>query len=850
MPCTSRAWVVCGALALAAQLSPSPVAAYDWLQFNGGDTHTGNNTLESHINVNNVGQLLLKFQVSLFPGDVEDGAPVYLDSVTTASGVQNLLFVTTRNGYIIALNADTGTQVWSHLNGPGMCKINNGGSTCYTTSSPAIDPNRQYVYSYGLDGKVHKYAVGSGTETLTGGWPETTTLKAFDEKASAPLSTATAGGTSYLYVVHGGYPGDNGDYQGHLTAINLSTGAEKVFNVMCSNQTVAFVEKPKTPDCGSTGSAIWGRPSAVYDAGTGHLFIATGNATNGSKWNGTTNWSESVLELTPAGVGTATGPLDSYTPADFQSLDDGDNDLGSTSLGILPVPANSAVQHLGVQGGKDSILRLLNLTNLSGQGGPGHTAGEVSTVNVPQGNEVVSQPAVWVNPMDDSTWIFVGNTSGLSGLQLQFDGMGNPFLAPQWKLTSQTAHSSPLLANNILYFFGSGQLTAFDPTTGKQLWTTNQTGGTHWESPIVANGTVYVTDESGQLNAFAIGGAGINVDARSGPGTVSNVNGILEPGETVFIDPSWFNFAPITQTITGTATKLSGPSGATYTIKQASASYGSIASGASANCFTATGNCYQISVSNPATRPARRWEISLQETLSTGDTVTMLLHVGHTFTDVPVTDLLYHDVEALVRNQVTEGYANGTYQPALPALRAHTAMFTARAIVAPDGDPAIPVRGVVGANAYACIAGGVSLFADVSPTDVWCRQIHYLASANVDVTFQCSDSSHACPDVDATRAATAVFIAGTMAGGDASVPVSGTFSDTGTPRSYNCSGGGSSHFPDVLVTDPFCRHVNYLWARGVIGGYSDGSFQPAADVTRDQLAKFVVNGFHLSVYGP
>jgi hypothetical protein len=78
-------------------------------------------------------------------------------------------------------------------NPTGSRRINNGGSTCYATSSPAIDPRRQFVYSYGLDGKVHKYAVGSGNEVLTGGWPETTTLKGFDEKGSAALSIATAG---------------------------------------------------------------------------------------------------------------------------------------------------------------------------------------------------------------------------------------------------------------------------------------------------------------------------------------------------------------------------------------------------------------------------------------------------------------------------------------------------------------------------------------------------------------------------------------------------------------------------------------------------------------------------------
>jgi outer membrane protein assembly factor BamB len=846
MPHKSSAWFAWGAFAFVAQLAPSFALAYDWLQFNGGPAHSGNNQLETLINVNNVGQLLQKFQVSL--PDVEDGAPVFLENVSTSSGVQSLLFVTTRDGHIIALNAQTGATVWSHQNGPNGCISSNGG-TCYTTSSPAIDPNRLYVYSYGLDGKVHKYQVGNGTEVTTGGWPVVTTLKAFNEKDSSPLTTATSQGTSYLYVVHGGYPGDAGDYQGHVSTINLATAATNVFNVMCSNKTVLFLVAPKTPNCASKGSAIWGRSSAVYDAGTDRIFIATGNSTGGA-WNGSTLWSESLLEIHPNGTGTATGPLDSFTPASFQDLDNGDADLGSTSPAILPVPANSNVQHLAVQGGKDALLRLVNLANLSGMGAPGHTGGEIQILSVPQGGEVVSQPAVWVNAADGSTWVFVGNGNGLSGLQLTFDGSGNPSLVPQWQLGSQSAVSSPLVANNILFYVGSGQLTAYDPTTGTQLWTSGQVGGTHWESPIVANGMVYVTDESAQLSGFAIGGAGINVDARSGPGSVSNVNGILEPGETVFVDPSWTNFAAGTVHLTGTATGLTGPAGATYTINDGSADYGSITSGTAANCFTATGTCYRITVSNPATRPVRRWEISLQETLSSGDTVTMLLHVGKTFTDVPVSDLLYRYVEALVRNQVTVGFVDGTFRPTTSSVRGFTSVFVARSVVAPDGDPAIPASGAVGASAYACKAGGTSLFVDVLPTDGWCKQIHYLASHNVNVSFQCSDSSHACPNTNTTRAATAVVVAGAMAGADASVPVSGTFSDTGAPRSYNCSSGGSSHFPDVLVTDSFCRHVNYLWARGVISGFVDGSFQPALDVTREQIAKFVVNAFHLTVYGP
>jgi len=60
--------------------------------------------------------------------------------------------------------------------------------------------------------------------------------------------------------------------------------------------------------------------------------------------------------------------------------------LGSTAPAILPTPANSVVRHLAVQGGKDALLRLINLDNLSGQGAPGHTDGEISQpIGVPQG---------------------------------------------------------------------------------------------------------------------------------------------------------------------------------------------------------------------------------------------------------------------------------------------------------------------------------------------------------------------------------------------------------------------------------------------------------------------------------
>jgi hypothetical protein len=484
-------------LALAAALSTGSVG--DWPQFDLDARHSGASAQETLIHAGNVHTLHSIYSPTL-PA-VADGAPAFLSNVPTQQGVKDLLFLTTKSGHILAIDAATGATVWSHL--PAT-------TPRYTTSSPAVDPNRQFVYSYALDGKVYKYPVGGdGTPVTTGGWPEVTTLKPDVEKGSSALSIATASsGVTYLYVANGGYPGDAGDYQGHITAINLATGAQKVFNAACSNQTIHFVENG-SPDSDCTGhvqNAIWARGGVIYDSDNDKLFMATGNGDYDGNvaGGGGHDWGDSVFALHPDGTGAAGNPVDAYTPTEFQHLEDVDADLGSTAPAILPAPAGSNVAHLGLQSGKDAMLRLLNLDNLSshaGGAGPGHLGGELQKIAVPQGGQVLTTPAVWVDPVDGSTWTFVANNSGVSGLQLTVDGAGNPSLVSRWTITP--GGSSPIVANGILFYASSGNLQGRSPRTGAQLWNSTSIGNIHWESPIVVDGHLYVTDESGKLWAFA-----------------------------------------------------------------------------------------------------------------------------------------------------------------------------------------------------------------------------------------------------------------------------------------------------------------------------------------------------------
>src|SRR5207302_9028834 len=122
-------------------------------------------------------------------------------------------------------------------------------------------------------------------------------------------------------------------------------------------------------------------------------------------------------------------------------------------------------------------LRLLALDDLSQQGGPGHVGGELQILNVPQGGEVLTQPAVWVNPTDGGIWIFVVNDSGASGLRLTIDASGAPALGSAWVLP--LGGFSPIVANDILFFAGSNRILALNPTDGALLWSDTGIGGIH-----------------------------------------------------------------------------------------------------------------------------------------------------------------------------------------------------------------------------------------------------------------------------------------------------------------------------------------------------------------------------------
>ena len=97
--------------------------------------------------------------------------------------------------------------------------------------------------------------------------------------------------------------------------------------------------------------------------------------------------------------------------------------------------------------------------------------------------------------------------------QLQTNGSGVSQLASVWQASpgnSSGEGSSPVVANGIVLVAFADALVALNAVNGKELWSSalkrahGNIGSIHWQSPIVVDGRVYCSDESGNMTAYSL----------------------------------------------------------------------------------------------------------------------------------------------------------------------------------------------------------------------------------------------------------------------------------------------------------------------------------------------------------
>src|ERR1051326_6023633 len=135
-----------------------------WLTFDFDGARSGVNPEETAITPTTVARLH-RLWVHRLP-QVSDSAPILLPHLPWLDGTtHDVLYLTTKVGSLVALDASTGKQFWAQT------PFTPSDPNKMTTSSPVGDQAWAVVYSYGMDGKVHQYQAITGQEIKEQGWP-------------------------------------------------------------------------------------------------------------------------------------------------------------------------------------------------------------------------------------------------------------------------------------------------------------------------------------------------------------------------------------------------------------------------------------------------------------------------------------------------------------------------------------------------------------------------------------------------------------------------------------------------------------------------------------------------------
>ena len=184
--------------------------------------------------------------------------------------------------------------------------------------------------------------------------------------------------------------------------------------------------------------------------------------------------------------------------------------------------------------------------------------------------------------------------------------------------------------------------------------------------------------------------------------------------------------------------------------------------------------------------------------------------VDQLFTDVPPDHWAYDSIQTLAMSGITGGCGGTNYCPGDPVSRAQMAVFLERGIQGSDFVPP-PATG--------------TMFGDVPDTYWAAAWIEQLATDGI--TGGCGGGNY-CPESIVTRDQMAVFLLRSKYG-----------------SSYVPPAATGAMFDDVPVDHWAADWIEQLAVEGITGGCDASNYCPDAEVSRDQMAVFLVRTFEL-----
>lgn len=477
------------------------VSVINYTTFLGNNARTGAQTQERVLTPANVNSTSFGLAWSMALDGGIWTQPLYMNALTVNGAPHNVVFETTAQDSVYAIDADNGTLLWKRsFLSPGVTSVPGALINCSMdpvgiVGTPVIDTAAKTMYVVAMTAenndtlfihRLHAIDITTGLERPNS--PVTFSAPGFaDYKQLQRPGLLLANGR--VYVAFGGIR-DSPPYQGFIFAFNTGT----------LTQAAAFSDGPTDADGG--GGGIWMGGTGPSTDASGNIYVITGNGDA----DGFRNFGQSVIKLS-----RDLAALDYFTPHDHVAQSAIDADLGGGGALIVPDQTGPYAHEL-IMCGKPTPIYVLNRDNMGKLG--------TSSDNIIQrldgvigqtgsfrdsGMPCFSTPSFWqqnvyiVANHDVMKRFTLNPNTGLLSTTPASQGTFNYAWPGAYPVVSANGNS-----NGIVWTYESttGTLRATDAiNVSNELFVGSVYTATKWAVPTVVNGHVYV-DAQNRIFAF------------------------------------------------------------------------------------------------------------------------------------------------------------------------------------------------------------------------------------------------------------------------------------------------------------------------------------------------------------
>jgi hypothetical protein len=449
--------------------------------------------------------------------DQVDAQPLVVSGVTINGGQHNVIYVATEGNTVYAIDAQSGqvllqTNLGTPVSYPLGC--GNNGPNVGINSTPVIDTTtgNLYVIAYVLQGStpvfyLHALSLTTLADAITP--VQISASGTLRNGATYNFNASVSRQRAALLLSNGNL------YAGFASFCDEAANQSRGWVLGWQESTLAPLASNKLNNKLVTSpdnfflTSVWMSGYGLAASNSGSVYFVTGN----SDYSGTTFRRRNNITESAAQMSSDLSTLQSlFTPSDWSTLDNYDEDFGSGGLMLLP-PQSGRFPNLAVAAGKDGNLYLLNADNLHREFSAHNIGSCWCGPSYYQGSDGVGRV---VSSGGSTMSVWKVNTQGMPTLTNIvnagiINGQDGGFLTTI-SSNGTTAGSAIVWAvgrptdSNPAYV----TLYAINPDNGQQLFseTAGQwpyTGGNANIVPVVANGLAYVASYQ-TLTIFGPGG--------------------------------------------------------------------------------------------------------------------------------------------------------------------------------------------------------------------------------------------------------------------------------------------------------------------------------------------------------